>query len=48
VDRETVDRLQELTIVSPSLSPVRLHRVEYFDYDLANPAPSFLQACPAS
>jgi hypothetical protein len=30
VDREIVDRLQEFTVVTPRLSPARLHRVAHF------------------
>src|ERR1700736_6316675 len=33
VDREIVDRLQEFTVITPRLSPARLHRVEHFKCD---------------
>ena len=33
MDREIVDRLQEFTVVTPRLSPARLHRVEHVKCD---------------
>ena len=47
VDREIVNRLQEFTVVTPSLSPARLHRVEHFKRDQPIPLRHPPSAWPA-